>query len=218
MSLKENYATYQSKVDNLKTVCEGYIENLKKSIPAQKIGDYIIESDERNSNLVFSENDVVGVSINKDFIETKADMDGVPVGNYKVIRKGTFVFNVNTARMGDKFAIALCDRGEHIVSSIYGVFHSKDESKLLPEYLFMYFIRPEFDRYVRFNSWGSAREVFSMDDMNEVSIPIPDITIQHEIVNIFKCYRERKRIAKELKAKLNNLCPILIQGSLQDEK
>ena len=143
-------------------------------------------------------------------------MAGVPLGNYKVVKKGMFVFNVHTARMGEKFAIALCDDGAYIVSSIYGVFQSKDNTKLLPEYLFMFFIRPEFDRYVRFNSWGSAREVFTIDDMNDVAIPIPDISVQREIVNIHRCYIERQRIAAQLKEQLNSLCPILIKGSLQN--
>ena len=203
-------------MDDLKLVCDGYIEDLKRKVPSKRIGEYIEEIDERNSNLIFGLNDVVGVSIQKVFIETKADMSGVPLGNYKVVRKGEFVFNVNTARMGDKFAIALCDEGSHIVSSIYGVFHSKDETMLLPEYLFMFFMRPEFDRYVRFNSWGSAREVFTMEDMNDVAIPIPDISVQREIVNIHRCYIERQRIAAQLKEQLNNLCPILIKGSLQN--
>ena len=79
----------------------------------------------------------------------------------------------------------------------------------------MFFDRPEFDRYSRFNSWGSAREVFTMDDMNDVRIPIPDISVQKEIVNIHKCYIERQRIAAKLKEQLNNLCPILIKGSLE---
>ena len=105
-----------------------------------------------------------------------------------------------------------------LVSSIYTTFRSKDTRKLLPEYLFMYFNRPEFDRYARFNSWGSAREVFTMDDMNEVTIPIPNISVQKEIVNIHKCYIERQRIAAQLKEQLNNLCPILIKGSLRNEK
>ena len=78
----------------------------------------------------------------------------------------------------------------------------------------MFFNRPEFDRYSRFNSWGSAREVFTMDDMNDVEIPIPDISVQREIVNIHKCYIERQRIAEALKEQLKNICPVLIRGSL----
>ncbi len=214
-ALHNNLAIYQSKVDELKLVCDGYIENLKKSYSSSRIGDYIEEYDERNVNLNFGLEDVVGVSIKKDFIETKADMAGVPLGNYKVVRKGMFVFNVNTARMGDKFAIALCEGGAHIVSSIYPVFKSKSEEKLLPDYLFMFLNRPEFDRYVRFNSWGSAREVFTMDDMNEVSIPIPDVSIQRQIVNIHKCYIERQRIANSLNEQIYAIGPILIKGSLE---
>ena len=80
----------------------------------------------------------------------------------------------------------------------------------------MFFDRPEFDRYARFNSWGSAREVFTMDDMNDVAIPIPDISIQREIVNIHKCYIERQRIAEALKEQLKNICPVLIRGSLNN--
>lgn len=215
LALQKNLEAYQSKVDELKLVCEGYIDELKKNLPCVKIGNYIEEIDERNNNLLYGLDKVAGVSINKDFINTKADMMGVSLSNYKVVRDGSFVFNVNTARMGDKFAIALCNEGENIVSSIYGVFKSKDKSKLLPEFLFIFFSRPEFDRYVRFNSWGSAREVFTMDDMKEVAIPIPDISVQREIVNIHKCYIERQRIAEKLKEQLNNLCPILIKGSLE---
>ena len=105
-----------------------------------------------------------------------------------------------------------------LISSIYTTFKCKDENKLMPEYLFMYFNRPEFDRYARFNSWGSAREVFTIDDMNDVAIPIPDISVQREIVNIHRCYIERQRIAAQLKDQLNSLCPILVKGSLEKTK
>ena len=216
-ALQNNLSTYQSNLDDLKLTCDAFIENLRKNITPQPIAKFIEECDEKNTNSKYGIDDVVGVSINKEFIDTKADMNGVPLTNYKVIRKGMFAFNVNTARMGDKFAIALCDSAEHIVSSIYGVFRSKDENKLIPEYLMMFINRPDFDRYARFHSWGSAREVFTMDDMKEVKIPIPNIDTQRQIVNIYNAYIERQRIAAELKATLNNLCPILIQGSLQTE-
>jgi type I restriction enzyme S subunit len=217
LALQNNLAVYQSKVEELKLVCDGYLDKLKAENEKVKIGDFIEVCDERNSEGIYTLKNLRGVSIEKKFIDTKADMAGVSLDNYKVVRKGNFVFNVNTARMGDKFAITLCDdEGAYIVSSIYGVFHSKNETRLLPEYLFMFFIRPEFDRYVRFNSWGSAREVFTMDDMNDVEIPIPDIKVQQEIVNIHKCYIERQRIADALKEQIKNICPILIRGSLME--
>ena len=144
-------------------------------------------------------------------------MNGVSLDSYKVVDNNTFVYVPDTSRRGDKMAIALNrDNKPLLVSSIYTTFRCKDSQKLLPEYLFMFFDRPEFDRYARFNSWGSAREVFTMDDMNEVAIPIPDIKVQQEIVNIHKCYIERQRIATQLKEQLNRLCPILIKGSLEN--
>lgn len=181
-----------------------------------KIGEFIEQYDKRNSDGQLKLNSVKGISTEKSFIDTKADMNGVSLSSYKVVDTHTFCYVPDTSRRGDKMAIAL-NRGnvQLLVSSIYTTFKSKDTSRLLPEYLFMYFNRPEFDRYARFNSWGSAREVFTMDDMNDVRIPIPDIKVQREIANIHKCYIERQRIAEALKEQIKNICPILIKGSLE---
>lgn len=216
LSLQNNLAVYQSKVDELKMVCDGYIEELRRNMKCEKIGEYIEQCDERNTAGNYSLNNVMGISTEKKFISTKADMNGVSLNSYKIVKKDVFAYVPDTSRRGNKMAVALNTEDEPmLISSIYTTFRSKDKQKLLPEYLFMHFNRPEFDRYARFNSWGSAREVFTMDDMNEVAIPIPDISIQQEIVNIHKCYIERQRIAAQLKEQLNNLCPILIKGSLQ---
>lgn len=217
LALQNNLAAYQSKVEELKLVCDGYLDKLKAENEKVKIGEVIEQYDERNSDNQLQLNSVKGISTEKSFIDTKADMNGVSLTSYKVVGPNTFVYVPDTSRRGDKMAIAL-NRGENplLVSSIYTTFKSKDTSRLLPEYLFMFFDRPEFDRYARFNSWGSAREVFTMDDMNDVAIPIPDISVQREIVNIHKCYIERQRIAEALKEQLKNICPILIKGSLQN--
>lgn len=217
LSLQNNLAAYQSKVDDLKLVCNGYLDILKNENEKVRIGEFIEQYDRRNIDNQLTLDSIKGISTEKCFIDTKADMNGVSLSSYKVVETNTFVYVPDTSRRGDKMAIAL-NRGEEslLVSSIYTTFKSKDNSKLLPEYLFMFFDRPEFDRYARFNSWGSAREVFTMDDMNDVAIPIPDISVQREIVNIHKCYIERQRIASQLKEQLNNLCPILIKGSLQN--
>ena len=215
LALQNNLAAYQSKVEELKLVCDGYLDKLKSENEKLKIGEFIEQYDKRNADDQLKLNSVKGISTDKTFIDTKADMNGVSLTSYKVVETNTFVYVPDTSRRGDKMAIAL-NRGEKpvLVSSIYTTFKSKDTSKLLPEYLFMFFNRPEFDRYARFNSWGSAREVFTMDDMNNVAIPIPDISVQREIVNIHKCYIERQRIAEALKEQLKNICPVLIRGSL----
>ena len=217
LALQKNLAAYQSKVEELKLVCDGYLDKLKVENEKLKIGEFIEQYDKRNSDNRLKLNSVKGISTEKSFIDTKADMNGVSLTSYKVVEANTFVYVPDTSRRGDKMAIALNrDREPILVSSIYTTFKSKDTSKLLPEYLFMFFDRPEFDRYARFNSWGSAREVFTMDDMNDVEIPIPDISVQREIVNIHKCYIERQRIAEALKEQLKNICPVLIRGSLTE--
>lgn len=217
LALQNNLAAYQSKVEELKLVCDGYLDKLKAENEKLKIGEFLEVCDERNSEGTYTLNNLRGVSIEKKFIATKADMAGVSLSPYIVVKPDYFVFVPVTSRNGEKITLAINDSDDtYIVSSAYTVFRVKDKQKLLPEYLFMYFNRPEFDRYARFNSWGSAREVFTMDDMNDVAIPIPDISIQREIVNIHKCYIERQRIAEALKEQLKNICPVLIRGSLSE--
>ena len=217
LALQKNLAAYQSKVEELKLVCDGYLDKLKVENQKLKIGEFIEVCDERNSEGIYTLKNLRGVSIEKKFIDTKADMAGVSLAPYIVVKPDYFVFVPVTSRNGEKITLAINDsKDTYIVSSAYTVFRVKDTKSLLPEYLFMYFNRPEFDRYARFNSWGSAREVFTMDDMNDVAIPIPDISIQREIVNIHKCYIERQRIAEALKELLKNICPVLIRGSLTE--
>jgi len=217
LALQKNLAAYQSKVEELNLVCDGYLDKLKVESEKLRIGEFIEQCDERNSDNIYGLDNLVGISTEKKFIDTKADMNGVSLDSYKVVRKNVFVYVPDTSRRGDKMALALnTEEKPLLISSIYTTFKCKDENKLMPEYLFMYFNRPEFDRYARFNSWGSAREVFTMDDMNDVAIPIPDISVQREIVNIHRCYIERQRIAETLKEQLRNISPVLIRGSLEE--
>lgn len=218
LALQNNLAAYQSKVEELKLVCDGYLDKLKTENEKLKIGEFIEMCDERNSEGIYTLKNLRGVSIEKKFIDTKADMAGVSLAPYIVVKPDYFVFVPVTSRNGEKITLAINDsKDTYIVSSAYTVFRVQDTNKLLPEYLYMFFDRPEFDRYARFNSWGSAREVFTMDDMNDVEIPIPDISVQREIVNIHKCYIERQRIAEALKEQLKNICPVLIRGSLEEK-
>lgn len=145
-------------------------------------------------------------------------MERVSLAPYLIVRPKSFAFVPVTSRNGEKITLGFNDSdNDFIVSSSYVVFRVKDQTKLLPDYLFMFLNRTEFDRYARFHSWGSAREVFTLEEMKDVAIPIPELSVQKEIVNIHNCYIERQRIATQLKEQLKNICPILIKGSLQTD-
>lgn len=213
LALQNNLAAYQSKVEELKLVCDGYIEELRRKMPCKKIGEYIVESSTKNSDNKIKE--VRSVSVTKEFKLTNAKVNKNELRNYLIVRPKEIAF-VQTTGNEKVLAFAYNDYDYPVVvSSVDKVFGSKDEDTLDLQYLSLFLSRKEFDRYARFNSWGSAREVFTMDDMNDVEIPIPDISVQREIVNIHKCYIERLRIAAQLKEKLNILCPILIKGSIE---
>lgn len=217
LSLKNNLSAYQSKVDELKQVCDGYLDKMKKECGKKALKNYIELFDIRNENGELGLDKLRGISTDKVFINTKADMLDVSLNNYKVINPNDFVYVADTSRRGDKIALAFNDSNEkYIVSSIYTSFRVKDENSLDPHFLKMFYTRTEFDRYTRFNSWGSARETFEWDDMCDVKIPIPPIKKQRAISAIYRIYVERQRIATQLKEQLNNLCPILIKGSLQN--
>ena len=215
-ALLENKKVYEHGLDNLKLVCDGYIENLRRNMPREKIGNYIELSDERNADNFYTAEDVRGISIDKKFIPTKADMEGVSLKNYFLVKPEAFAFVPVTSRNGGKISIAQNDSGENFICSTAYVVFSTNAEKLLPQYLMLFFNRSEFDRYARFHSWGSAREVFTWKDMCEVEIPIPEIKIQRSIAAIYEVLRTRKKILERLKTQIKNICPILIKGSLDE--
>lgn len=130
-----------------------------------------------------------------------------------------FAYVTVTSRNGEKISLAYNDSDDtYICSSSYIVFSVNDESVLLPSYLAMLLERNEFNRYARFHSWGSARETFDWDEMCAVEIPIPDISIQKDIVDIFNVYKERKNINERLKSQIKDICPILIKGSIEEAR
>lgn len=152
-----------------------------------KLGLYIEQSDARNSDYLYKEDAVVGLSTQKQIIKTKADLTGVSLTSYKLVPPDAFAYVPDTSRRGDKVSLAHNDSDEtYLVSSISIVFFVKKDCGLLSDYLFMYFNRPEFDRYARFNSWGSARETFSWEDMCDIDIELPSLEIQQKYVNVYK--------------------------------
>ena len=192
-SMLENQRCYETALEDLKLVCDAYIEDLQRKYPLQRIGDYLNESNQRNEGGLTLES-VRGLATSKEMIPTKADMDGVSLSNYKTVSPHQIAYVSDTSRRGDKMSLGYNDSDEtYLVSSISTVFETKEES-LLSDYLMLFLTRSEFDRYARFNSWGSSRETFNYSDMCDVQIPIPEIKIQRSIADIYKVYVERKRI------------------------
>lgn len=212
-----NQQAYERGLDDLKLVCDGYIEGLRRQMPCEKIGRYLVESDRRNT-IGLTVDAVRGLSTSKEMISTKADINGVGLDSYKVVEPRQIAYVPDTSRRGEKVSLGFNNTNEEfLVSSIYVVFGTQKEF-FLPEYLMMFFIRSEFDRYARFNSWGSARETFDWNEMCNIQIPIPDIKIQQAIVDVYNVYTKRKEINEQLKNQIKDICPILIRGSLEEGK
>ena len=218
-ALVANQQAYERGLENLKLTCDGYIEDLRRKMPCEKIGKYIELTELTNENSQYGIDDVMGISIEKKLIRTKADMKDVNLAPYLLIQPNEFAYVTVTSRNGGKISIALNDTGRtHICSSSYVVFRSKNIEELLPQYLMLFLSRNEFNRYARFRSWGSERETFNWEDMCDIQIPIPDIEVQKSIAKMYTVYNRRKKINEQLKAQIKNICPILIRGSLEEGK
>ena len=199
-------------IPHLSAACQAYIVDCRAKYPIVSLGDYVEQSDERNGKEKYLLEDVIGISNEKALITTKADMKDVSLIPYKIFKPSEFCYVTVTSRNGGKISLALNNTVQtKIVSSSYIVFRSKDINKLLPEYLFLLFNRPEFDRYARFNSWGSARETFDWSEMKRVQIPLPPIDVQQAIVDVYHCMERAKQIAATAREKLKTLCPALVQ-------
>lgn len=167
----------------------------------KRLGELIRLVDVRNKDLKVET--LLGVSISKKLIPSIANTIGTDMSNYKIIKKGQFAYGTVTSRNGDKISIALADEYEKaIISQIYIVFEVIDTEILLPEYLMMWFSRPEFDRYARYHSHGSTRETFDWADMCEVQIPLPSIEVQRKIVSEYGAITEKIKTNEALCEKL----------------
>lgn len=151
-----------------------------------RLGCFIELIDIRNRDNEFSVDSLKGISINKVLTPTKANTNNLNLKSYKILKHNWFTYSLVTSRNGNKISLAYNDGEDCIVSSINPVFKVKDETKLLPRYLMMFFNRTEFDRYARFNSWGSARETFSWNDFCNIELNIPSIEIQKKYVAIYE--------------------------------
>lgn len=176
--------------------------------PYHRLGDYIREVNVRNRDLKVT--NLLGMSISKKFIPSIANTIGTDMATYKIIKRNQFAYVPVTSRNGEKITIALLnDDDEAIISQAYTVFEITDKEKLLPEYLMMWFRRPEFDRYARFHSHGSAREVFDWDELCNVMLPVPTLSRQRELVAEYETLTHRIRLNEQMIAKLEETAQAL---------
>jgi type I restriction enzyme, S subunit len=166
----------------------------------KKLGKYIREISKKNRKNEVTK--LLGVSIKKEFIPSIANTIGTDMSRYKIVRENQFAYGPVTSRNGEKISVALLQESDCIISTSYTVFEIIDPDELLPEYLMMWFRRPEFDRYARFMSHGSVREIFGWEEMCDVELPVPAIEKQREIVAEYNTIVKRIELNNSLIEKL----------------
>ena len=167
------------------------------------LGNYIRFVDERNKDLSVTK--LLGVSISKKFIPSIANIVGTDLSNYKIVRTGQFAYGPVTSRNGEKISIAYLNEEDCIISSSYTVFEVENKEELDPEYLMLWFSRPEFDRYARYKSHGSVREIFDWNELCMVELPVPDIKKQRKIVKAYKTLTDRIALKQKINDNLESM-------------
>lgn len=211
-AMLENQKSYECGLDDLKLVCDAYIEDLRRKIPCESIGSYIEIVNE--SNMEGKVTHVQGVESSGSFMDTRANMNDVDISKYTIVRKGNIAYNPSRINIG---SIAMYyDEMPCVVSPMYSVFKVINNEKVLPDYLMLWFGRTEFQRYTWYYAAGSVRDTFDFKLMKEVELPLPPIEIQKDIISILSVYNNRKEINEKLKAQIKDICPILIKGSIEE--
>ena len=209
-AMLDNQRVYESGLEDMELICMSFIEGLRKQGPLFRIGEYIAPYNEKNTDgsIVLEQ----GININKQFITPQRSNSNLT--GRKIVRQGQFAYC--TQLNNENVAIAYRTGEDCVVSSVYDVFEIARKDELLPEYLMLWLIRPEFGRFVYWASEGSAYEFLNYNNLADYLIPVPDIEIQRAIGNIYLSYVTRKNINAQLKAQIKELCPILIKGSLEE--
>lgn len=215
-AMLENQKSYERGLDDLKLSFEALIDEYKHKAKKKNIGSILQEVDCRNAN--GSITNVQGINITKQFMPSVANTNDVDISKYKVVKKGQFVFSGMQTGRDECIRIALFDKNEPIIiSPAYAVLEVIDDN-ILAEYVMMWFSRKEVDRLGWFMSDGSIRTNLDMDRFYEIEIPVPDLDVQKLIVEIYNVYNVRRDINEKLKSQINDICPILIKGSIEEEK
>lgn len=209
-----NQKSYERGLDDLKLVCDAYIEDLRRKMPCEPIGPYIEERNEKNENASIK----LFQGINVDHVFTDPKRIAEDSENGSVVRTGQFAFNKVMKANNTKLPIALREGPDCVVSNSYQVFEIVNKEKLLPKYLLLWLNRAETQRYAGFISFGTTRDIFTFDDMKEIAVPLPSEEVQQNIIDIYASYQKRYEINERLKTQIKDICPILIKGSIEEAK
>ena len=211
-SMCENQKNYERGLDDLKLVCDAYIEDLRRKLPCDIIGNYVHQYNEKNNNGEITLEQ--GININKRFINPQRTNDNFY--GRKIVRTGQIAYC--TQLNNENIAVALRTGPDCIVSNVYDVIEFNENSGLIPEYLMLWLVRAEFGRFVYWASQGTSYEFLAYDNLANYKIPVPDYEVQKSIVQIYNAYNERRDINEKLKEQIKDICPILIKGSIEEAR
>lgn len=214
-----NQQSYERGLENLRLICDGHFDEAKRG-RCISLGEIIEKVDARNSAGLYDESAVRGITNKKQFEDTKANLAGTDLSKFKIIGKGEFAYNSRTDGR-DMLVLALNRATDNLIVTFnYNAFRVKSTFKdsVNVEYLYSFFKRSEFDRRVRFDSWGSSQELLSWDSLCEIAVPFPDIEVQNSIAEINTVCIKRKNINEKLKAQIKDICPVLIKGSIEEAR
>lgn len=200
----------------LSEACQAYIVDCKRNYPEERLGECIEQTDNRNYDLFYGVDDVVGMTITKQIIPTKADVKNTDLTKFLIVSPREFVYNPRTH--GKKIGLGFNNTDKTVMISWNNISFKVKDSKLdisvMPEYLYLLFCREEWDREACYRSLGSSTEVFSWFEMCDMKIPLPPIEVQQAIVNLFNCAEEAKKITNDAREKMKKLCPALVQRAI----
>jgi len=213
--LMQNQKVYENSLDDLQLICNQYMDSLKTHQNKLPIGSLVELVDNRNED--YSIENLLGINVDKVFMPSKANVSETDLSKYKVIQKEQFAYSAMQVGRDETVRVVLYSFDEAaIISPAYLVFQVIDRTIVLPEFLMLWFYRPEFNRYGWFISDSSVRASLEWERFKEISIPIPDIKIQEAIVTIYHTLETRKRINEKLKNTIKPLCPVLMRGVIQN--
>jgi len=212
--LLNNQKVYENSLDDLQLICDTYIDTLKGK-DLQRIGRLVDLVDNRNSNGFVS--NLLGINVDKVFMPSKAKTTEANLMKYKIINKGQFAYSAMQVGRDETVRVVLYSYDEPaIISPAYSVFQVKKDADILPEFLMLWFYRPEFNRYGWFISDSSVRASLEWERFCDIEVPVPDIKIQKAIVTIYHTLESRKRINEQLKDSIKPLCPVLMRGVVEN--